>query len=89
MTSCQHTCAAQLARHFATLTGDDRTKAAQEAVIQHGGTFVPAMASGNWGPHYAELSLLSISHTGDTTEAAVANWIKAALRAEKYVEEAA
>lgn len=89
MTSCQHTRAAQLARHFATLSGDDRTVAAQQAVIQHGGTFVPAMASGNWGPHYAELSLLGISHTGDTTEAAVANWIKAALRTEKHIEEAA
>ena len=87
MTSCQHTCAAQLARHFIILTGDQRIEAAQEAVIQHGGTFVPAMSGGNWGPHYAELSLLGISHSGDTIEAAVANWIRAALRAE--IEEVA
>lgn len=82
MTSCQHICAAQLARHFMSLTGADRIEAAQQAVIQHGGTFVPAMAGGSWGPHYAEISMLGISHTGDTAEAAIANWIKAALRAE-------
>ena len=82
MTSCQHTCAAQLARRFATLSGDDRIEAAEQAVIQHGGTFVPAMSGGNWGPHYAEIAILGISHTGATTETAVANWIKAALRAE-------
>lgn len=82
MSACQHTCAAQLARHFTTLSGDDRINAAHQAVIQHGGTFVPAMSSGSWGPHYAEIALLGISHTGDTSEAAVANWIKAALRAE-------
>ena len=89
MTSCQRTCAAQLARYFATLSGDDRTDAAQQAVIQHGGTLVPPMAGGNWGPHYAEIAMLGISHTGDTLDAAVANWIKAALRTEKHIEEAA
>lgn len=84
-----HICAAQLARHFMTLSGDDRAAAAQQAVIQHGGTLVPAMSGGNWGPHYAEIAMLGISHTGDTLEAAIANWIKAALRAEKHIEEAA
>jgi len=80
--SAQHICAAQLARQLLTLTGADRIEAAQWAVIEHGGTFVPPMPTGNWGPHYAEIAILGISHTGDTTEAAVANWIKAALRAE-------
>lgn len=80
--SAPHLCAAQLARHFITLSGADRIEAAQQAVIQHGGTLVPPMAGGNWGPHYAEIAMLGISHTGDTLDAAVANWIKAALRAE-------
>jgi hypothetical protein len=80
--SAQHICAAQLARQLLTLTGADRIEAAHQAVIEHGGTFVPAMPTGNWGPHYAEISILGISHTGDTAEAAIANWIKAALRAE-------
>jgi hypothetical protein len=78
--------AAALARHIMAMTGPDRTAAAQAAVIAHGGTLVPAMPGGNWGPHYAEISLLGISHTGDTVEGAVANWIKAALRSEAHME---
>ena len=82
MIAPSYTQAAALARQIMALTGPDRTAAAEAAVIDHGGTLVPAMPGGGWGPHYAEISLLGISHTGDSVETAVANWIKAALRAE-------
>ncbi len=81
--------AAELAHQLRPLSWPLRLQVIEAAVVAHAGTFVPAMSGGNWGPHLAELSLLGISHSGDTTEAAVANWIKAALRTEKYVEEAA
>jgi hypothetical protein len=78
--------AAALARQVKPLPVLARITAMSAAVITHGGTLVPAMPIGNWGPHYAEISLLGISHTGDTVEAAVANWIKAAQRSEKHME---
>lgn len=81
--------AAALAERIKPLSAAARIAVIDAAVIDQGGTLVPAMPIGNWGPHYAEISLLGISHTGDTTEAAVANWIKAALRAEKHIEVAA
>ncbi len=82
MIPAPYTHAAELAHQLRPLSWPLRLQFIEAAVIDQGGTLVPAMSGGNWGPHYAELSLLGISHTGDTTEAAVANWIKAALRAE-------
>ena len=82
MTQTPYTQAAELARELRPLAWPLRLARVEDAVIEHGGTLVPAMAGGNWGPHHAEICLLGISHSGDTTEAAVANWIKAALRAE-------
>jgi hypothetical protein len=78
--------AAALAARIKPLPTAARIAAIDAAVIAEGGTLVPAMPIGNWGPHYAEISLLGISHTGDTVEAAVANWIKAALRSQKHME---
>lgn len=89
MIPAPYTHAAELARQLRPLSWPLRLQLIEAAVINHAGSLVPAMSGGNWGPHYAELSLLGISHTGDTTEAAVASWIKAALRAEKHIEEAA
>ena len=86
MIALPYTQAAALAHQIMALTGPDRTAAAEAAVIHHGGTLVPAMPGGSWGPHYAEISLLGISHTGDSVETAVANWIKAALRSEAHME---
>jgi hypothetical protein len=86
MIPAPYTHAAELAHQLRPLSWPLRLQFIEAAVISHAGSFVPAMSGGNWGPHYAELSLLGISHTGDTTEAAVANWIKAALRSEKYSE---
>ena len=81
MTRTPYTQAADLARELQPLAWPLRLARIEDAVIAHGGTFVPAMSGGNWGPHHAEICLLGISHSGDTTEAAVANWIRAALRA--------
>ena len=89
MIPAPYTHAAELARQLRPLSWPLRLQQIETAVIEHGGTLVPAMSGGNWGPHHAEICLLGISHSGDTTEAAVANWIKAALRAEKHIEVAA
>ena len=89
MIPAPYTHAAELAHQLRPLSWPLRIQVIEAAVVAHAGSLVPANSGGNWGPHYAELSLLGISHTGDTTEAAVANWIKAALRAEKHIEEAA
>ncbi len=89
MIPAPYTLAAKLARMLRPMSEPQRAVFIQHCVIFHAGSLVPAMSGGNWGPHYAEISLLGISHTGDTTEAAVANWIKAALRTEQFEGEAA
>jgi len=89
MIPAPYTHAAALAHALAPMPWPKRLRTIEATVIAQAGSFVPANSGGNWGPHYAEISLLGISHTGDTTEAAVANWIKAALRTEKFKEEAA
>lgn len=53
-------------------------------IITHGGTFIPSCDDSTWGPHFAEVSLLGISHTGNSTDECIANWIKAVLRSAQY-----
>jgi hypothetical protein len=72
----------QMATELELLDPAARVTAAYHAVIDTGGTFVPNRASGTWGPHYAELKLLDVSHSGTTDAEAVANWIKAVHRIE-------
>lgn len=69
-----------------------RMTAVEAAVIEYGGTFVPPAkpgAAGTWGPHYAELSLLGVSHHGATSSECIAQWIKAVFRMHATAGEAA
>lgn len=84
MSPSPYSAAAKLARQLRPMSDPQRAIFMQGCILFHGGTLVPAMPGGNWGPHYAEISVLGISHTGDTTEAAIANWIKAAMRTEEF-----
>lgn len=56
----------------------------EAAVVAYGGSLIPAAAHSNWGPHFAELSLLGVSHTGTSTYECIANWIKAVIRTAEY-----
>ena len=59
---------------------DIRAAMARAAVVAFGGTLIEPDISGTWGPLYAELSILGLSHTGADLAEAIANWIKAAHR---------
>jgi hypothetical protein len=50
------------------------------AEIDHGASMVLPDPASNWASHLAELSLLGITGRGDTLEAAVRDWAKAAGR---------
>ena len=69
-----------IATALETSTIEERETIAQAAVIDFGGTFVPAATGGRFGPQLAEINLLGVSHLGNTTEECVANWIKAVFR---------
>ena len=58
----------------------DWPELADYAVVQLGGSLILPNPSSSWASHMAELSLLGIAGRGDTLEAAVRDWLKAAQR---------
>ncbi len=60
----------------------------QAAILAHGGALL-APGRNSWGPHWWELTLLSLTATGDTFEEAVREWAKCARRAAEWREKAA
>lgn len=61
------------------LPGAARAPAIREAILIHGGSFVPRNGKG-WGPHQCELSLLGIAAFGDDLDACAAQWCRAVIR---------
>lgn len=78
-----------LATDLELMPTEDRLRATWSAVIETGGTFVTPQPNRNWGPHQAELTLLGVSHHGNSAAEAVANWIKAVIRMARAAQEAA
>jgi len=60
----------------------------EHACIDTGGTVIPNDRPGRWGPLEAQISLMGISATGLDLDAAIAQWIKCAIRTERALCEA-
>lgn len=70
----------RLAADLRSLPNPERIQRVKELCIDTGGNLILPQSDTNWGPVYAELSLLGLYHMGEDTDAVIANWIKAAER---------
>ena len=75
-----------LATEFETLSDTALEQVLPFAVIDCGGTYIPAGAGGHWGPLEHELTLLGVTGTGDTLASAGRNWTRHALRLERNIQ---
>lgn len=60
-----------------------RVRHAQDICERTGGSFIAPDQVAPWGSHMAELTLLGVSHCGDSEAAAVAGWMRAAARIDR------
>lgn len=75
-----------LACDLEPMTDKQIAEAIKEAVIQHGGTYVP-IVPGSWGPHQTAVSILGISGMGDDAINAARDWVKNAMRTEDALQQ--
>ncbi|OWU83826.1 hypothetical protein ATO6_15465 [Oceanicola sp. 22II-s10i] len=75
-----------LAAELETLSTESRLDAVEMAAIDSGGSVVPPSKNG-WGPHDFTVSLLGITQSGDTAEAAIKHWICSVIRMERAMQE--
>lgn len=59
-----------------------RRERVRSAIMQTGGTLIDNQHESNWGPVNTELSLMGMYHSGSDFDEAIANWIKASMRAD-------
>ena len=76
-----HAARLELALELEAMPRAQRIEAMQASRIETGGTIIPA-GNGNWGPHFAEIDNLGVSHQGAELDEAIAHWIRAVLRIE-------
>jgi hypothetical protein len=83
----------EMAETLALLPAPDQIKLVKEWFIATGTTWTPPANAANprdtWGPLEGELTMFGVFATGETLDAAIAQWIKYVRRMDRAMEDAA
>jgi len=76
----------RLVSELEIVSAEARLDMIERAAIETGGTFIPPSRN-SWGPHDFTISLLGVSQSAETAEAAIRLWMKTVLRMERQLQE--